>query len=106
MSIEERVRALLESLQAGRVCVEVDDVAGDEPTTISASVEMLDGSTWVVLDRVPRGEDAAKSVAKIVQGEMRDARVRSRQDLIAATRNAKLADRMESALAREGLLRP
>lgn len=104
MSIEERVRALLESLRAGRVCVDVDDVAGNNPTTISASVEMYDDETWRVLEQVPCDEAAVKSVADVVRCEMADARSRYARERASAARAKRDVETMEAALAREATL--
>lgn len=104
MSIKERVRALLESLRAGRVCVEVDDVAGNEPTTISASVEMYDGETWSVLEQVPCDEAAVKLVADVVRRELVEARSRFARERAIAARSKRDVETMEAALSREELL--
>lgn len=97
MTIEERVRALLESLRAGHACVEVDDVAGNDPAVISASVEMPDFTVWRVLDRAPHNEAAVQIVADVVRKEALAAAERYRTALMVAAREKDDAERMTAA---------
>lgn len=97
MTIEERVRALLESLRAGHACVEVDDVAGNDPAVISASVEMPDFTVWRVLDRAPHNEAAVQIVANVVRKEALAAAERYRAALMVAAREKDDAERMTTA---------
>lgn len=96
-AIEERVRALLVSLRAGHACVEVDDVAGNDPTVISASVEMPDFTVWRVLDRAPHSEAAVQIVAAVVRKEALAAAERYRAALMVAAREKDDAERMATA---------
>lgn len=106
-SIEERVRALLGSLRAGHVCTDVDDDAGNDPTVISASIELAGSNEiWRVLDRVPCDESAVKSAAEVVRREASEARARHLRALVEAAREKRSMDAMAAALATEAALVP